>query len=97
MSQPVGGFHDFFTLGGLFLGQAIPTIPPRSSSRGRFAGGRQYLAYLHERRRSPIRRIRPMAAQIILADAFTDLVYTTEMERKQMASRATWSAVLAEA
>jgi hypothetical protein len=95
MSMPIG-FFDYFTLGGLPVGIPFAPPAPMSSSRGRFAGGRQYLAYLHERRRSPIRRIRPMATQILLADAYTDYMTKIEYEKRMVANRATFAALASE-
>jgi hypothetical protein len=98
MSQPVGGFLDFFTLGGLFLGQSIPVIPP-PPGRGRGYGGKEVVripvwAYDQRRRRSPARRLRPMATQLVLADALQSAY--TDYESKRMATAATWCVALAE-
>jgi hypothetical protein len=96
MTMPVG-FHDYFTMGGLFLGQAIPTIPPTTTARGRYAGGSKYWYLHHERPRSIRRRLRPMATQMVLADAVTTAIGRDYENRKAMVSRAMFSALMAEA
>jgi hypothetical protein len=91
------GFNEMFALGGLHVGQAIPFIPPVTSARGRYAGGSKYWYLHHERPRSIRRRLRPMATQLVLADAVTTAIGRDYENRKAMVSRAMFSALMAEA